>query len=81
MGSDMDYTKLGDARDRAVMLRNTLSTRKVSSEKGAYLITIDGNQKVLSALVNNIENDDLKEVLNDLIVKSQQLAASELINL
>jgi hypothetical protein len=78
---NIDYTKLGQARDRAVNLRNTLSTKRTNSQKGKYSITIDGNQNVLNCLVNGEEDKDLKEVINDLIIKSQQIAASELVNL
>jgi len=78
---NIDYTKLNTARNKAIDLRKALSLKRISAQKGRYSITIDGNQTVLESLVDGDEDQDLKEVLVEVVSKSQEVAASELANL
>lgn len=72
---------LNQLRQQAQKIQQQLQQEEVSVEKDGISVLIRGDQKVLSVVIDGVEENRVAEALNEAIKKSQDLAAKKLINL
>lgn len=72
---------LNQLRQQAQKIQQQLQQEEVSIEKDGISVLIRGDQKVLSVVIDGVEENRVAEALNEAIKKSQDLAAKKLINL
>ena len=72
---------LNQLRQQAQKIQQQLQQEEVSVEKDGISVLIRGDQKVLSIVIDGVEEHRVAEAINEAIKKSQDLAAKKLINL
>jgi DNA-binding protein YbaB len=72
---------LNQLRQQAQKIQQQLQQEEVSVEKDGISVLIRGDQKVLSIVIDGVEENRVAEAINEAIKKSQDLAAKKLINL
>lgn len=78
------FKALGDVnamRKQAMVIQQALEKEEFVIEKGSVRIVITGNQQIKSVTVNGVENDDVRNAVNEAVKKSQQAAAMKLAEL
>ena len=75
--------KLGDMnklRQQAMTMQKNLAAQTITVEENGVKVVITGDQKIMSIEIQGMSNEVLNEVINKAIRKSQELAATELMN-
>jgi DNA-binding protein YbaB len=70
--------KLKKLRDRAVKMKKALSKEEVEIEEKGVKVVMDGTQKLKEVLINGEKNQNLVDVINKAIKKSQKMAAKKM---
>lgn len=73
MVGDMD-----ELRKKAQVMQQKLAQEKVVVDRDGVYIVMSGDQRVLEFSQNNATNDQIMSVLNEAIMKTQQIAAMQL---
>ncbi|MBI2405069.1 YbaB/EbfC family nucleoid-associated protein [Candidatus Gottesmanbacteria bacterium] len=75
------FKALGDMnamRKQAVAIQQALEKEEFEVVSGNVKIVINGNQSVKVVEIDGVPNEEVKQVVNDAIKKSQQAAAGKL---
>ncbi|HKZ34692.1 MAG TPA: YbaB/EbfC family nucleoid-associated protein [Patescibacteria group bacterium] len=75
------FKKLGDLkkmRDQALALQTALQKEVIEIEKGPIKLQMTGDQRVHRIEVDGVERTDLKDVINEAVKKSQEVAAKKM---
>lgn len=75
------FKSLGDLkalREQALKMQQSLSGEKIVVEGDGIEITMSGDQKVLEIKIDGVEQEKLKNAVNEAIRKSQEIAARKL---
>ena len=75
------FKALGDLnqlRKQAKQMQQQLAAEVITIERGDIVVKITGDQKVIELSVQGIRSQDVIDVLNEAIKKSQELAAKKL---
>jgi len=70
--------QLKKMRDQAKVMQKQLAAEKVEIDEGGVKVVMSGDQKVLSLLIDDMENTRVMEAINKAIKSSQKLAARKL---
>ncbi|KKP59301.1 MAG: hypothetical protein UR52_C0008G0011 [Candidatus Gottesmanbacteria bacterium GW2011_GWA1_34_13] len=69
---------LNKMRSQAAQIQKQLEAEVFTVEQGRIKVEINGNQKILKVFIDGQPVEELTEILNQAITKSQQAAASKL---
>ena len=69
---------LNKMRSQAAQIQKQLEAEVFTVEQGRIKVEINGNQKILQVFIDGQPVEELTEILNQAITKSQQAAASKL---
>lgn len=75
------FKSLGDMnemRQKAQQMQQQLAAKRVVVDRNNVHIVMTGDQKVLEFSQNGASNDEIMDVLNEAIMKTQQIAAMQL---
>ncbi len=75
------FKSLGDMnemRQKAQQMQQQLAGQRVVVDRNNVHIVMTGDQKVLEFSQNGASNDEIMDVLNEAIMKTQQIAAMQL---
>jgi DNA-binding protein YbaB len=75
------FKSLGDMnemRAKAQEMQQKLAQQRVVVDRDGVHIVMTGDQHILEFSQNNASNDQIMDVLNEAIMKSQQVAAMQL---
>ena len=78
------FKTLGDMnamRKQASAIQSALEQLEFEAQSGRVKVIISGNQSVKRVEIDGEENVDVRHAINDAIKKSQQAAASQLMEL
>lgn len=71
-------SELKKMRDQAMEMQRLLSAEEVTVEKNGVRIVITGDQKIKEFASGGRSDEDIKEVVNEAVKKSQEVAAKKL---
>ncbi len=69
---------LKSMRDQAMAIQQSLSQETITVERDGVKIVMTGDQKVQSVEIDNTQDNRLVEVFNEVIKKTQEVAAKKL---
>lgn len=69
---------LKSMRDQAVKMQQMLAAEEVTVERNGVKVVMSGDQKIKQLIVDGQEDNRIKEVIAEVIKKSQEIAASKL---
>lgn len=69
---------MDELRKKAQVMQQKLAQEKVVVDRDGVYIVMSGDQRVLEFSQNNATNDQIMSVLNEAIMKTQQIAAMQL---
>jgi len=72
------FKQLGEMkrmRDQAVRIQKQLATEKIEFEESGVKVIISGDQKIQSLEIEGEDHNDLAQILNKALKKSQEVAA------
>lgn len=75
------FSKLGDLkkmRDEAMRIQKELAQEMIEVNKNGVRVVISGDQRIQTLESNGRADEDIKEVVNEAIKKSQEVAAQRL---
>lgn len=75
------FKSLGDLkalRDQALKMQQSLSGEKIVVEGEGIEVVMSGDQKLLELRIDGVEQEKLKDAINEAIRKSQEIAAKKL---
>ncbi|HUV43092.1 MAG TPA: YbaB/EbfC family nucleoid-associated protein [Patescibacteria group bacterium] len=70
--------ELKKMRDQAMAIQRELAAEEIEVEDKGIKVVITGDQKIQTVEIKGEKKDDLIEVLNEAIKKSQEVAAQKL---
>lgn len=75
------FSDLNQIKQFASQIREELDSEQITVEKGDISLTINGGQKVTVVKIGGVPDERLKDVINEAVQKSQQMAAKKLAEL
>ena len=69
---------MNEMRKQATIMQQRLAQERVVVDRDNVHIVMSGDQKVLEFSQNGATNDQIMDVLNEAIMKTQQIAAMQL---
>lgn len=69
---------MNEMRKQAAIMQQRLAQERVVVDRDNVHIVMSGDQKVLEFSQNGATNDQIMDVLNEAIMKTQQIAAMQL---
>jgi len=70
--------QLKQMRDQALKIQNELKQQEVEVEQNGVKIVISGDQEIKELIIDEMEEERVKNAVNKAIKKSQKIAAGKL---